>query len=200
MASEKLLVWDPLVRIFHWTLVAAFTMAYLTGEDAPPLHEWMGYFVLALVLVRVVWGFIGPEHARFADFVRGPGLVLANLRDVVLLRAKRYLGHSPAGGAMVIVLLAMLAATSVTGILAEQSENVAATAAVVTTAMADENGHEMERAGGEEEAESPLVEAHEVLANLTLALVFLHIAGVILASFTHRENLIVAMFTGRKRA
>jgi cytochrome b len=201
MANEKVLVWGPLVRIFHWTLVVAFTIAYLTGEDAPPLHEWMGYLVLALVLARVVWGFIGSHHARFADFVRGPGPVLVNLRDIVLLRAKRYLGHSPAGGAMVVLLLAMLLATTVTGILAEQSENTHAAAAVVTTAMADENDRdEMDREGAGEEAETALVEAHEVLADLTLALVFLHIAGVILASFAHRENLIAAMFTGRKRA
>lgn len=200
MANEKVLVWDPLVRIFHWTLVAAFTIAYVTGEDAPPLHEWMGYIVLALVLVRILWGLIGSQHARFADFVRGPGEVLANLRDIVLLRPRRYLGHSPAGGAMVILLLALLAATTVTGILGEQSEHAAATALVVASAMADENGNEMDRAGAGDEGESPLVEAHEVLANLTLALVLLHIAGVILASFTHRENLVAAMFTGRKHA
>jgi cytochrome b len=200
MTNQEVLVWDPLVRIFHWTLVAAFTAAYVTGEDAPPLHEWMGYVVLALVLLRIAWGFVGPEHARFADFLRGPGQILSNLRDIVLLRPRRYLGHSPAGGAMVILLLAMLAATTVTGILAEESEHPVATASIVASAVADENGNETGRAGAAEQGESPLVEAHEVLANLTLALVFLHIAGVILASFTHRENLIAAMFTGRKRA
>jgi len=200
MTNQKVLVWDPLVRIFHWTLVAAFTAAYVSGEDAPPLHEWMGYVALALVLLRIGWGFVGPEHARFADFLRGPGQILSNLRDIVLLQPRRYLGHSPAGGAMVILLLAMLGATTVTGILAEESEHSVATASIVVRAMADENVNEMDRAGGVELGESPLVEAHEALANLTLALVFLHIAGVILASFTHRENLMAAMFTGRKRA
>ena len=200
MANEKLLVWDPLVRIFHWTLVVAFTIAYLTGEDAPPLHEWMGYVVLALVLFRIVWGFAGPEHARFADFLCGPGRIMSNLRDIVLLRPKRYLGHSPAGGAMVILLLALLTATTVTGILAEESEHPAAAASIMGSAVANDNGDGMDGVGAGEESESPLVEAHEVLANLTLALVFLHIAGVILASFTHRENLIAAMFSGRKRS
>ena len=73
MTNGKVLVWDPLVRIFHWTMVAAFTAAYVTGEDAPPLHEWMGYLVLALVLFRMVWGLVGEEHACFADFLRGSG-------------------------------------------------------------------------------------------------------------------------------
>lgn len=200
MTNQKVLVWDPLVRIIHWTLVAAFTAAYVTGEDAPPLHEWMGYVVLALVLLRIAWGFVGSEHARFADFLRGPGQILSNLRDIVLLRPKRYLGHSPAGGAMVILLLAMLAATTVTGILAEESEHPVATAPIVASGVADENGNDTDRAGAGENGESPLVEAHEVLANLTFALVLLHIAGVILASFTHRENPIAAMLTGRKRA
>lgn len=195
MSTDKVLVWDPPVRIFHWTLVVTFFAAYATGEDVPPLHEWMGYIVLVLVLVRIVWGFVGSEHARFADFVRGPGAVFASLRDIVLLRPRRYLGHSPAGGAMVLLLLAMLAATTVTGILSDQSEDGVTRTALVTPAAAD--GRQREDVTGHEE--SPLVEAHEALANLTLALVLLHIAGVIVASFTHRENLIASMFTGRKR-
>lgn len=195
-AGGQVEVWDPAVRVFHWLLVAAFFVAYFTGENVPPLHEWMGYAVLALVAFRVVWGFVGPEHARFADFVRGPGAVLANLRDVLLLRARRYLGHSPAGGAMVMLLLVMLAATTVTGIIGhEQMEGARPSATNVQERNGDEN--EGRKAHAEE---GPIAELHEVLANVTLALVLLHVAGVVLASFTHRENLIASMFTGRKRA
>jgi cytochrome b len=146
------------------------------------------------VLVRVVWGFVGPACALRRLRTRAAA-VFANLRDIVLLRPRRYLGHSPAGGAMVLLLLAMLAATTVTGILSDQSEDGATRTALVTPAAAD--GRQREYVAGHEE--SPLVEAHEALANLTLALVVLHIGGVIVASFTHRENLIASMFTGRKR-
>lgn len=199
MSQEKVTVWDPLVRIGHWTLVAAFTGAYLTGEDAPASHEWIGYVVLGVVLLRIVWGFIGSQHARFAEFVRGPAAVLSNLRDIVLMHPRRYLGHSPAGGAMVVVLLAMLLATSVTGILSEEQKHPSQAAVAVGSAMADENGEQRAREGSEEGGESALTEVHEVLANLTLALVLVHIAGVILASATHRENLVAAMFSGHKR-
>lgn len=196
MTNEKpVKVWDPLVRIFHWALVATFFTAYFTGEDAPPLHEWMGYIVLGLVILRIVWGFVGSEHARFSGFVRGPGEVLRNLRDIVTMHPKRYLGHSPAGGAMVVLLLVMLAATTVTGIIGEEQMEQTAPTAAATAGHEDEQGADGERHG----EESPIAELHEVLSNLTLALVLLHIAGVILASFAHRENLVSSMFTGRKR-
>jgi cytochrome b len=189
-------VWDPLVRIFHWMLVIAFFTAYATGEDSHEVHEWMGYTVLGLVVFRVLWGFVGPAHARFSDFVRGPVEVLRNLKDVILMHPKRYLGHGPAGGAMVVLLLAMLAATTVTGIITDESGEQAGPKAAVTASP-----HE---AGAGKEAEhdedSAIEEVHEVLANVTLALVLLHIAGVILASFAHRENLVASMFTGRKRS
>ena len=193
--SGAIKVWDPLVRIFHWALVIAFFTAYATGEDVHELHEWMGYTVLGLVVFRIVWGFVGPAHARFADFLRGPAEILRNLRDVVLMHPKRYLGHSPAGGAMVIALLALLAATTVTGIIAEEQLEQAGPQPGVSTPSGERGAQGREA----EHDDSPIAEAHEVLANFTLALVLLHIAGVNLASFAHRENLVASMFTGRKR-
>ena len=116
---DTILVWDPLVRFGHGALVAAFTVAYVSGEDeADALHVWGGYVVGAIVVVWVVWvvwGFVGPHHARFTDFVRSPIVAVAYFIDLLYGRGRRYIGHSPAGGAMVIALLACLAATVATG-------------------------------------------------------------------------------------
>jgi cytochrome b len=197
------LVWDPLVRFGHWALVAAFAVAYLSGEgDADALHVWGGYIVGAIVVLRVVWGFVGPRHARFRDFVRSPLVALAYFRDLLYGRARRYVGHSPAGGAMVIALLVCLAATVATGLIAYGEEGKGPLAAVLVT-DANANGNEAEHRAtaktGREEAESTIGELHGLLANITVALVVAHIFGVAVASVVHKENLVLAMITGRKR-
>lgn len=168
-----IMVWDPYVRIFHWSLVGLFTIAFLTGDEIEWLHVWAGYAIAALVAMRIVWGFIGSRYARFVDFVKGPRVVLTFVRQSMHLEAPRYLGHNPAGGVMVITLLVMLVGLSVTGF------------ALTTDAFWGSKVME---------------EIHEVLANVTLGLVGLHILGVIVASVEHGENLVKAMFTGRKRA
>jgi cytochrome b len=165
-------VWDPLVRIFHWSLVIAFTVAWLSGEELRGVHLIAGYAIVGLVAFRLVWGVIGATHARFSDFVYRPRRVIGYLMDAVRMRAKRYVGHNPAGGAMVIALLAMLTATCATGVM------------MTTDAYWGVKWVE---------------EAHETAVNLTLVLIGLHLAGVAAASFEHRENLVRAMFTGRKR-
>jgi len=165
-------VWDPLVRVLHWGLVASFAIAFITADELRGVHEWAGYVLVAIVGLRIAWGLIGSRHARFVDFVYRPGTVLAFLRDTLRFRAVRYLGHNPAGGAMVIALLLTLAVIATTGIMME------------STAF-----------WGEEWVE----EVHEACANIALALVVLHIAGVLLASVEHGENLVRAMITGRKR-
>lgn len=171
-AQEEVRVWDPLVRIFHWSLVAAFTVAFATGEHDERAHELAGYTVAGLVAFRIVWGFVGPRHARFTDFVCGPVSVIRYLLDMLRWRARRVLGHNPAGGAMVIALLAMLVATAATGYALTMP------------------GYAISKI---------LEKAHEALAYLTLGLVIVHIGGVLVASLLHRENLIRAMITGRKR-
>jgi cytochrome b len=200
------LVWDPLVRFGHWALVAAFAVAYLSAEEeagSPDLlHVWGGYVVGAIVVVRVVWGFVGPRHARFSDFVRSPIVALAYFRDLLYGRAPRYVGHSPAGGAMVVALLLCLAATVTTGLMA-YGERGKGPLAVVMMNDAAANGNETgDRALAEtrgERTENTIGELHGLMANITVALVVAHIIGVVVASLVHKENLVLAMITGRKR-
>jgi cytochrome b len=205
-------VWDLLVRVAHWTMVAGFFIAYFTEADALDLHVWAGYAVGVVVLLRIAWGVVGPKHARFSDFLYRPSEVAAYLRDLLTFSAKRYLGHSPAGGAMVLILLVGLTATVGSGlVLYAIEENAGPLAGIVTANRSegeatlseqreaeddDVQATEAESAEGSEELWE---EVHDVAANLTLVLVCLHVAGVFLASFVHRENLARAMVTGRKR-
>jgi cytochrome b len=121
--QKQVYVWDPFVRLFHWTLVVAFTIAYLTEDDLLKFHVGAGYVVGALIVTRVVWGFIGPARARFSDFVYSPAATFRYVRDLILVRAERYLGHSPGGGAMAVLLLLFLAATVVTGLVVYGGEH-----------------------------------------------------------------------------
>lgn len=179
-------VWDPLVRVFHWSLVTAFIVAYITEDHFLGLHVQAGYTIIGLVLFRLLWGFIGTRHARFTDFVRGPHTVLSYLKSLLSRRPAHYLGHNPAGGWMVIALLVVLVLTTLSGLL---TYGIGESAAGPFVALGGNPG------GFWSEA---MEEVHEVLANLTLLLVFVHVAGVIVSSRLHHENLVRAMLTGRK--
>ncbi|WP_232823113.1 cytochrome b/b6 domain-containing protein [Oceanibium sediminis] len=197
-ASAKVRVWDPLVRLFHWGLVAAFAIAWLSADEVQPVHEIAGYAIAALVAFRLVWGLVGSRHARFAQFLKGPRETLAYLGDMVRRRERRYLGHNPAGAAMIVALLVTLSGTAFTGWLLEEPDRVAMLPAlpqIVAPAWADDDGH-----GTRGDAEEALEEVHETLANLMLLLAALHVGGVVLASFRHDENLARSMITGDKRA
>ncbi|KQZ01965.1 cytochrome B [Pseudolabrys sp. Root1462] len=166
-------VWDPLVRVFHWSLATLFLVAYATGDDIEKVHIAAGYTIAGLVAFRVIWGLIGPQHARFSNFLRSPAATFVYLRDVAMFRAPRYIGHNPAGGAMIVALLIMITGSCITGYM------------MTTDAYWGSKA---------------LEEVHEAFANLTIGLVAFHVLGVLIASFEHRENLVKAMFTGRKRA
>jgi len=199
-AADRVRVWDPLQRIFHWSLVAAFAVAWLSAEELDSLHEIAGYVVAALVAFRLIWGLVGSHYARFAQFVTGPRATLAYLGAMVGGRERRYLGHNPAGAAMIVVLLLCLSGTAFTGWLLDEPDRMAmlpALPVLVAPAHADEDG---DGYGEGEEAGDLIGEAHEVLASLTLLLVALHVAGVVLASVRHHENLSRAMINGEKRA
>ncbi|WP_420409926.1 cytochrome b/b6 domain-containing protein [Hoeflea sp.] len=166
-------VWDPLVRIFHWSLVGLFAFAFLTGDELQGPHETAGYVIAGLVAFRIVWGLVGSRHARFSNFIYRPSTVAGFLGDTLRMKARRYLGHNPAGGLMVIALLAAIAAISVTGYM-----------------MTSDTWWGI----------GWVEDVHEASAFAALGLVALHLAGVLVASFEHGENLVRAMVTGRKRA
>lgn len=184
-SNDWIRVWDPLVRVGHWLLVAAFVTAYVVEDDLLTVHVWAGYLLAGILVFRLLWGVAGPRHARFSDFVRGPRAVVAYLRATLAGKGRRYLGHNPAGGAMVIALLVCLALTAVSGLgLYAAEEGAGPLAGWLVEGRFEEEWEE----------------AHEIFANLSLALVVLHIAGVAFSSIAHRENLVRAMITGRKRA
>ncbi len=202
-AEAKVRVWDPLVRAFHWSLVGAFAIAWLTAEELQPVHEIAGYIVAALVAFRLAWGVIGSRYARFAQFLRGPSATLAYLGDVARGRERRYLGHNPAGAAMVLALLLTLSGTAFTGWLMEEPARIAMLPdlpQIAAPAFADEDREDEGHGASTDGRESVVGEVHETLANLMLLLVVLHVGGVVLASFRHHENLARAMISGEKRA
>ena len=169
--TPKILVWDAPVRVFHWLMVLSFFGAYLTAESERwrLVHVTLGYTLGGLVGFRIVWGLVGTRYARFSNFVKGPTAVLAYLRSLRTPQPEHTVGHNPAGAlAIVLLLLSSLA--------------------LVATGWAIYN-----EVGGEW-----LGEVHEVVGNLMLLLVGVHVAGVAVASWRHRENLVRAMVTGKK--
>jgi len=143
---DEIKVWDPFVRVFHWTVVACFFIAYITEDEVMWLHELAGYVILALVSTRIVWGVVGTRYARFTNFVYKPETVKQYFKDSLRFKSKRYIGHNPLGGAMVVLLLVMLALTSWTGIEAEGGSILADNTInieIVKSAYADDD-HENE--------------------------------------------------------
>ena len=169
-------VWDPFVRITHWTLALCVLTAWITGEwkfnSAEPIHEWGGYGVLAVIALRVVWGFVGSRYARFAQFTAGPSRTLGYAKAVVRGAEARYLGHNPLGAWMIFALLATATLASLSGWLSI-TDRFWGVAWVQDT--------------------------HHVLGDALIVLVTLHVAGVVYTSLRQRENLVAAMLTGMKR-
>jgi len=194
-APAMVRVWDPFVRVFHWTLAAAYFVAFLSGNEIRVIHVWAGYLIATLLALRVVWGVVGPRRARFADFIYAPAKVWRYLLDLLRFRSRRYLGHSPAGGAMVMAILIVFAATAWTGM---ETYAVKAGAGPLATPELTAAA-EAAAAAGERRRGGLWQEVHETLGNLTMALVVFHLGGVLLASIAHRENLPRSMITGLKR-
>ena len=163
-------IWDIGVRLFHWSLVTSVSLTYFVISPRD-MHKLFGYTVLALIVFRLIWGLVGSKHARFASFIPGPRKLIGYLVDIAKGREKRFLGHNPAGAAMIIALLTILGAIGTTGYMMG-----------------------MDVYFGEEWLE----DLHKALVNGLLLLVVLHLAGVAIASLRHHENLVIAMITGRK--
>lgn len=171
--TGSLRVWDPLVRIAHWTLAASVALAWFTRVGGGDWHERIGYVALAIIAIRVLWGWFGSRYARFSHFVRGPRATVAYAKETLGGREPRYLGHNPLGGWMIVALMVGVTVTAGSGWL-----------------------YTTDRFWG-----VPWVEAlHRISTNVLLALVAVHVLGVLYASYRHRENLIGAMFHGRKRS
>lgn len=164
-------IWDPLVRVFHWSLVLLVCVAWLTPDSLKTVHQAAGYLIAALLGLRLVWGFVGTRPARFSDFLHGPRKTLAYIADIRAGRAARHLGHNPAGGAMIVLLMLTIAATIALGHM-----------------------QTLDRFWGVELLE----DLHEAAATAILVLVGLHVLGVIHASLHHRENLVISMIDGLK--
>ena len=244
--NDKVYVWDPLIRFFHWTLVLAFVVAYFTGDEENILHIYSSYYILGLLAVRLVWGIVGTRYARFSDFVYSPSAVLDYLKGFISVgNAKKYLGHNPAGGWMVIALLISLILTSISGLKVYGLEGHGPLAASSTDIQLNENEykfikvsynekehheddehenehearehehkhenehearehkneadeHESEDGEGGDEAEEFWEELHELFANFTVLLIFLHISGVVASSLKQGQNLVKSMVTGYK--
>jgi cytochrome b len=170
---QRALVWDAAVRVFHWLMVLCFAGAWLTADSERwrLLHVTLGYTMAGLVGFRIVWGLFGTRHARFGSFVRGPAAVRRYLGSLLRGTPEHHVGHNPAGALAIVALLALTVAAAATG-----------------WAAYNEIGGEW------------LAELHEATANVMLAAVGIHLAGVVVSSWLHRENLVGAMLHGRKAA
>lgn len=175
--------WDPLIRIFHWSLVLAFFLAFITEDDWMDLHVQAGYVISLLIAFRLVWGVIGTRQARFLTFVKSPTEVMSYLKKMLSLRVPHYLGHNPVAAVMVIALLCSITLVAFTGMVMIAGEGQGPLAG---TFMASLSGDWME-------------EIHEFFANFSLLLVIAHVSGVVVSSLLEGENLVKAMITGRKK-
>lgn len=172
LEPDEVRVWDPFVRIFHWGLVACIALNEFVIDDGERVHQWIGYAASALVLARIVWGFVGTRHARFADFWPTPARLRAHLADLLAGRHGAQVGHNPLGALMMLALLAVVLALGASGWLQ------------TTDAF-----------WGEEW----LQELHEELAEALLGLAGVHVAAALLMSVVERTNLVAAMVSGIKR-
>jgi cytochrome b len=183
LIEDSIRVWDAFLRLFHWGLVLAFALAYMSAEEHYGLHVWSGYAVLALIALRLLWGFVGTRHARFADFVAGPRRVSGYARAMLRGTPPRSTGHNPLGGWMVLALLADLSIIALSGVALDAAENRAGPLGGTRLFLYGDL----------------IKHTHEITTDLGLGLIALHMLGVAGSSWLHRENLVGAMITGRKR-
>lgn len=186
-AETRPMIWDPLVRVFHWALMLCVVAAWILGEFGPDimtLHFWLGYAVGGLLLIRLLWGFVGPRTARFASFVTGPGPVLRYIATLPARKPSHTTGHNPLGGWSVVAMLVLLGLQVVTGLFVGTDDYVN---------MGPLSGYVSE------DVNKLVLGWHKTFAPLILALVGLHVAAIWFYKIWKREDLITPMITGRRR-
>jgi cytochrome b len=164
-------VWDRFIRIFHWSLVSCVLLDYFVIDDGELLHQWLGYVACVLVLARIVWGFVGSKYARFSDFFPTPTRTIKHLRHIIYGEQDMHIGHNPLGAMMMFVLITLVLTLGVTGFM-----------------------QSLDAYWGAEW----LMDLHNTLANILIALAVIHAVAAIVMSFIERTNLIKAMITGVK--
>lgn len=172
----EITVWDLPTRIFHWSLAFSFAGAFITAEADGwrSVHIMLGYTLLGLLVFRLLWGMVGSRYARFSAFVTGPAKTKSYLASLLARQPEHHVGHNPAGALAIIALIGLGLLISLSGL------------ATVNELGGTAWSHSLE-------------ELHEGAANVMLAVVFIHIAGVLVSSLLHRENLVGAMLAGNKR-
>jgi cytochrome b len=185
--ADKVKVWDRFLRFFHWTLVASFTTAFVTGEThVSHIHVLVGYLLCVLLAARLYWGFKGSEYARFRAFLFSVGETLEYARAMLKGNPKHYFGHNPAGALMVFTMLALLVVIFVSGLLSLGTIDFEGPFVFLANNVSDEASYAFRY-------------VHEFLPDIALALVVLHLLGVVVGSIQHKENLVRAMLTGMKK-
>lgn len=182
--GQTIRVWDPLVRLFHWALVACVLLNFAVLEEGETWHEWVGYTASALVGLRLLWGLVGTRHARFADWFPTPARLQAHVAALMRGEAPRHVGHNPLGALMMLVLMALVLGLGLTGWWMESGALEPVLAGVLPAAF---------------ELDEVLEELHEGLANALMLAAGLHAAAALLMGRLERVNLVQAMWTGRKR-
>ena len=185
MHTDDVKVWDIVVRLFHWTLVTTFCICFIT-EDSSRIHVYSGYLIILLIVCRFIWGFIGTKHARFNDFMVAPGTAIQYIKEFIKNKNSRFIGHNPAGAAMIVVLISSILITCLTGLLLY---GVAAHSGPLAFLFS----------GTHEYLEETFEEVHEFFSNFSLTLIVLHVSGVIIAGKQHNENLVKSMINGFKK-
>ncbi len=177
-------VWDPLLRIFHWSLVVLFVVAYVSGSHPAyyRVHLAAGIAILGLVVFRLLWGFIGPRPAQFADFLRGIPAILAHVRELATGRLRPVAGHNALGGWAVLAILLLVLVEVVSGLFASTFDYDGPLARLIPDDWA-----------------STMADVHLLNLNLLLAILLVHLTGVAVTSALGHENLVASMIHGRKR-
>ena len=185
IAEKK--VWDRFVRFFHWGLVLGIVSSYFSASyDYMTVHLCIGYGLCGLITARIIWGFCGSHYALFRNFYFGPTAVMAYLLSIIKNRPQHFLGHNPAGAMMVFALLGLVIILLVSGFIVLGVIDFEGPLWWISSRVNESTSYQIQS-------------VHEWLGHYFWIIVAAHIAGVIIASFQHHENLIVAMLTGIKK-